>query len=90
VRIIENLYTRIFSKLLYVGMVGLTLADKFITPPARYQYLWHLLFAMVGFVVFMIVFVYSNLKMIDSYNRDSQKENEVISFHSKQATGKNE
>jgi len=89
-RAIENIYTRLFSKVILASMILLTVLDGFVTPPEKYPFVFHLFFALVGFTQFFIVFVYSNLKMLISYNKSKFKENEAINFGTKEAMGKNE
>jgi len=89
-RTIENIYTRLVSKVVLISMIILTVLNGMITPPEKYPFVFHLLFALLGFGEFLIVFAYSNLKMFISYNKSKFKENESISFGTKEAMGKNE
>ena len=85
---IEENYTRYVSKALPIVLMVLLLADGSITPPEKYPYLFHLLFAMVGFAEFALVFVYSNLKMIHCSRRDLALEKKVAEFDIKKVLGK--
>jgi len=86
--LIEVNYAKYVSKLLPIVMMVLLLADGSMTPPAKYPFLFHLLFALVGFAVFAIVFVYSNLKMIHSFRKDYALEKKVMDFDIKKVLGK--
>ena len=73
---IETLYTKFIRWVVYILLFALTIGDAYIQPPAKYPYLFPLLFALLGFGVFLIVFIYSNIKMIDSYNKDCLRKEE--------------
>ena len=47
--------------MLYIVIVLLHACDYFVKPPERFPYLWQLLFAFIGFLVFGIVYIKSHL-----------------------------
>ncbi len=49
------------------------IAEVTIKPPAKYPYLYPLIYAMLGFIVFTVVFVQSNLFMINEFNKSRKK-----------------
>lgn len=85
---LEEDYTKYVSKALPIVLMVLLLADGMITPPEKYPYLFHLLFALVGFAEFVLVFVYSNVKMIYCSRRDLALEKKVAEFDIKKVLGK--
>lgn len=61
---LRSLYNKLLRMPIYVCMAVLHICDATVTPPEKLPYLWHLLFSLLAFLVFLYVFVYSNLQMI--------------------------
>lgn len=73
-----SLYRKYFRFGIYAAIIVLKLAEPYIKPPVRFMWIYQLAYAFLGFVVFGVVWVYSNLKLYCWYKLEIKTQNEKI------------
>lgn len=73
-----NFYRKYFRILIYLAILGLKVAEPYIKPPVKFQYLYSLCYSVLGFGVFGIVWIYSNLKLYCWYKLEMKQQNEKL------------
>jgi len=73
-----NIYRKYFRILIYLAILGLKVAEPYVKPPARFPYIYSLGYAILGFGVFGIVWVYSNLKLYCWYKLEMKQQGDKM------------
>lgn len=71
--IIDIIYRIFTRKVIYFCIIVVHLCELIILPPEKYPYLYSLIYAMLGFIGFVFIFIQSNLFMIREYKLSDSK-----------------